>query len=149
MFYQKSNLLSIRENSIILSFFVPRRHTFLSFFTQTNIYEIIVLSHGPSLKKSHILLIHYLELVFQNKFQKILISNCQKRQAELEPFIIMDLLFTPRTDGGIAMSIYCAELFSKNKKFINDYCIEVDADSKPFVEQGKSVFCQHVKKMWF
>ena len=51
------------------------------------------------------------------------------------------LLFTPRTDGGIAMSIYCAELFSKNKKFTNDYCIEVDADSKPFVEQGKSVFC--------
>ena len=29
------------------------------------------------------------------------------------------LLFTPRTDGGIAMSIYCAELFSKNKKFTN------------------------------
>ena len=56
------------------------------------------------------------------------------------------LLFTPRTDGGIAMSIYCAELFSKNKKFTNDYCIEVDADSKPFVEQGKSVFCQHVKR---
>ena len=39
------------------------------------------------------------------------------------------LLFTPRTDGGIAMSIYCAELFSKNKKFANDYCIEVDAES--------------------
>ena len=56
------------------------------------------------------------------------------------------LLFTPRTDGGIAMSIYCAELFSKNKKFANDYCVEVDAESKPFVEQGKSVFCQHVKK---
>ncbi|MEC7710723.1 MAG: PUA domain-containing protein [Thermoproteota archaeon] len=56
------------------------------------------------------------------------------------------LLFTPRSDGGIAMTMYCAELFSKNKKFINDYCIEVDAESKPFVEEGKSVFCQHVKK---
>ena len=56
------------------------------------------------------------------------------------------LLFTPRTDGGIAMSIYCAERFSKNKKFVENYCIEVDADSKPFVEQGKSVFCQHVKR---
>ena len=44
------------------------------------------------------------------------------------------------------MSIYCAELFSKNKKFVNDYCIEVDVESKPFVEQGKSVFCQHVKR---
>ena len=29
------------------------------------------------------------------------------------------LLFTPRTDGGIAMSIYCAELFSKNKKLLS------------------------------
>jgi len=56
------------------------------------------------------------------------------------------LFFTPRTDGGIAMSIYCAELFSKNKKFVDNYCIEVDVDSKPFVEQGKSVFCQHVKR---
>ena len=56
------------------------------------------------------------------------------------------LLFTRRIDGGVAMSIYCAELFSKNKKFMNDYCIEVDAESKPFVEQGKSVFCQHVKR---
>ena len=55
------------------------------------------------------------------------------------------LLFTPRTDGVIAMSIYCAQLFSKNKKF-QDYCIEVDAESKPFVEKGLSVFCQHVKK---
>ena len=55
------------------------------------------------------------------------------------------LLFTPRTDGGIAMSIYCATLFSKNKKF-QDYCIEVDAESKPFVEKGLSVFCQHIKK---
>ena len=56
------------------------------------------------------------------------------------------LFFTPRTDGGIAMSIYCAERFSKNKKFVENYCIEVDSDSKPYVEQGKSVFCQHVKR---
>ena len=58
------------------------------------------------------------------------------------------LLFTPRSDGGIAMTMYCAELFSKNKKFINDYCIEVDAESKPFVEEGKSVFLSTCEKMW-
>ena len=93
---------------------------------------------------------HYLEMEFQRIFQRILISKCQKRPVELEPVYHNGLLlFTPRTDGGIAMSIYCAERFSKNKKFVDDYCIEVDADSKPFVEQGKSVFCQHVKKMWF
>jgi len=50
------------------------------------------------------------------------------------------LFFTPRTDGGIAMSIYCAERFSKNKKFVNDYCIEVDADSKSFVELNLEVW---------
>ena len=54
-----------------------------------------------------------------------------------------DLLFTPRTDGGLAITRYSAELFLKNKKF-RENCIEIDAESKPFVEQGRSVFCQHV-----
>ncbi len=54
-----------------------------------------------------------------------------------------DLLFTPRSDGGLAITRYCAEIFLKNKKF-RENCIEIDAESKPFVEQGRSVFCQHV-----
>ena len=53
------------------------------------------------------------------------------------------LLFTPRTDGGLAITRYCAELFLKNKKF-RENCLEIDAESKPFVEQGRSVFCQHI-----
>ena len=53
------------------------------------------------------------------------------------------LLFTPRTDGGLAITRYCAKLFLKNKKFL-DNCLEIDSESKPFVEVGKSVFCQHV-----
>jgi uncharacterized protein with predicted RNA binding PUA domain len=31
----------------------------------------------------------------------------------------------------------------KNKKF-KENCLEIDNDSKPFVEEGKSVFCNHV-----
>ena len=54
-----------------------------------------------------------------------------------------NLLFTPRTDGGLAITRYCAELFLKNKKF-RENCLEIDAESKPFVEEGRSVFCQHV-----
>ena len=53
------------------------------------------------------------------------------------------LLFTPRTDGGLAITRYCAELFLKNRKF-RENCLEIDAESKPFVEQGRSVFCQHI-----
>ena len=53
------------------------------------------------------------------------------------------LLFTPRTDGGLAITRHCAKLFLKNKKF-RENCLEIDAESKPFVEQGRSVFCQHI-----
>ena len=54
-----------------------------------------------------------------------------------------NLLLTPRTDGGLAITRYCAELFLKNRKF-RENCLEIDAESKPFVEQGRSVFCQHI-----
>ena len=53
------------------------------------------------------------------------------------------LLLTPRTDGGLAITRHCAELFLKNKKF-HDNCLVINVESKPFVEVGKSVFCQHV-----
>ena len=53
------------------------------------------------------------------------------------------LLFTLRTDGGLAITRYCAEIFLKNKKF-RENCLEIDKESMPFVEEGRSVFCQHV-----
>ena len=53
------------------------------------------------------------------------------------------LLFTPRTDGGLAITRYCAEIFLKNKKF-RENCLEIDKESKPFVEDGRSVFCGHI-----
>ena len=53
------------------------------------------------------------------------------------------LLFTSRTDGGLAITRYCAEIFLKNKKF-RENCLEIDKESKPFVEEGRSVFCHHV-----
>ncbi len=54
-----------------------------------------------------------------------------------------NLLCTLRIDGGLAITPYFAKMLLKNKKF-KENCLEVDADSKPFVEEGKSVFCQHV-----
>ncbi len=54
-----------------------------------------------------------------------------------------NLLCTLRIDGGLAITPYFAKMLLKNKKF-KENCLEIDVDSKPFVEEGKSVFCQHV-----
>ena len=53
------------------------------------------------------------------------------------------LLCTLRIDGGLAITPYLAQILSKSKKF-HQNCIEIDEESKPFVEEGKSVFCKHV-----
>jgi len=53
------------------------------------------------------------------------------------------LLCTLRIDGGLAITSYFAQHLLKNKKF-KENCLEVDKDSKPFVEDGRSVFCKHV-----
>lgn len=54
-----------------------------------------------------------------------------------------NLLCTLRIDGGLAITPYFAQILLKSKKF-KENCVEVDHDSKPFVEKGNSVFCQHV-----
>jgi uncharacterized protein with predicted RNA binding PUA domain len=53
------------------------------------------------------------------------------------------LLCTLRIDGGLAITPYFAQILLKSKKF-HQNCIEIDDDSKPFVQEGKSVFCKHV-----
>jgi uncharacterized protein with predicted RNA binding PUA domain len=53
------------------------------------------------------------------------------------------LLCTLRIDGGLAISPYFAQILLKNKKFKQN-CVEIDDDSRPFVADGKSVFCKHV-----
>ena len=53
------------------------------------------------------------------------------------------LLCTLRIDGGLAITPYFAQILLKSKKF-RENCLEVDEDSKPFVENGSSVFCKHV-----
>jgi uncharacterized protein with predicted RNA binding PUA domain len=54
-----------------------------------------------------------------------------------------NLLCTLRIDGGLAITPYFAQILLKGKKF-KENCLQVDADSKPFVENGSSVFCKHV-----
>lgn len=54
-----------------------------------------------------------------------------------------NLLCTLRIDGGLAITPHFAQILLKNKKFKQN-CLEIDEDSKPFVEEGRSVFCSHV-----
>ena len=53
------------------------------------------------------------------------------------------LLCTLRIDGGLAITPHFAQMLLKSKKF-KENCLEVDEDSKPFVEKKSSVFCNHV-----
>ena len=53
------------------------------------------------------------------------------------------LLCTLRIDGGLAITPFFAQILLKNKKF-KENCLAIDKDSKPFVEDGRSVFCNHV-----
>ena len=54
-----------------------------------------------------------------------------------------ELLCTLRIDGGLAITPYFAQILLGSKKF-KDNCLEIDEESKPFVQDGKSVFSQHV-----
>ena len=53
------------------------------------------------------------------------------------------LLCTLRIDGGLAITKLLAKFLLQNKNFRQN-CIEIDAQSKPFVTKGRSVFCNHI-----
>lgn len=53
------------------------------------------------------------------------------------------LLCTLRTDGGLAVTPRMAQALLGSRSF-RECCLEVDAESRPFVEEGRSVFCSHV-----
>lgn len=53
------------------------------------------------------------------------------------------LLCTLRIDGSLALSVNFAQDLLKSGPF-RQSCLEVDAESEPFVRRGSSVFCGHV-----
>ena len=53
------------------------------------------------------------------------------------------LLLTSRSDGGLAITIHCAKLFLKSKKF-QENCLHIEKESNEFIKDGKSVFCGHI-----
>ncbi len=75
--------------------------------------------------------------------KKIDITFSRKNGRVRHVFSEGKLLCTLRIDGGLAITPHFAQILLKSKKF-NENCLEVNDDSKPFVEAGKSVFCKHV-----
>ena len=91
---------------------------------------------------------HTIDALFGNGVSKNLPKNIEmtfsKKTGRIrEVYHDKKILCTLRIDGGLAISPYFAQILSKNKKFRQN-CIEIDADSEPFVRDGKSVFCKHV-----
>ena len=91
---------------------------------------------------------HTIDALFGNgvsKFlpKKIEITYSKKNGRIRSVFHDEKLLCTLRIDGGLAITPLFAQMLLKSKKF-KENCLEIDIDSKPFVEEGCSVFCNHV-----
>jgi uncharacterized protein with predicted RNA binding PUA domain len=55
------------------------------------------------------------------------------------------LVATLRTDGGLALTIFGAQyLLDRSEVFIENCVVPAD-DALPFVSEGRSLFCRHVK----
>jgi len=91
---------------------------------------------------------HTIDALFGNGISKYLpkeieITFSKKTGRIREVYHNRQLLCTLRIDGGLAITPYFAQMLMKSKKFRQN-CIQIDEDSKPFVQDGKSVFCKHV-----
>jgi len=91
---------------------------------------------------------HNIDALFGQGVSKHLPKNIDiffsKRTGRIrEVYHKQKLLCTLRIDGGLAISPYFAQILMKSKKF-RENCVEIDKESKPFVEDGRSVFCGHI-----
>ncbi|MGQ0791056.1 MAG: PUA domain-containing protein [Nitrosopumilaceae archaeon] len=91
---------------------------------------------------------HTIDALFGNGISKFLpkkieITYSKKNGRIRSVFSDQKLLCTLRIDGGLAITPLFAQMLLKSKKF-KENCLEIDIDSKPFVEEGRSVFCNHV-----
>ena len=94
---------------------------------------------------------HNIDGLFGQGVSKYLPKNIEiffsKRTGRIrEVYHKQKLLCTLRIDGGLAISPYFAQILMKNKRF-RENCVVIDKESKPFVEDGRSVFCGHI--VWF
>ena len=91
---------------------------------------------------------HSIDALFGQGVSKHLPENIEiffsKRTGRIrEVYHKQKLLCSLRIDGGLAISPFFAQMLMKSKKF-KENCVEIDKESKPFVEVGRSVFCGHI-----
>jgi conserved protein with predicted RNA binding PUA domain len=55
------------------------------------------------------------------------------------------LAVTLRTDGGLALTIMGAQFLLENSKQFWENCVMPVQEAVPFVSEGRSLFCKHVK----
>jgi len=68
-----------------------------------------------------------------------------RRTGRIKSFSFDDQLAgTLRSDGGIALTLTGAEFLIKNPQFKENCVIPTD-EAVPFVSEGRSLFCKHVK----
>ena len=94
---------------------------------------------------------HNIDALFGQGVSKYLPKNIEisfsKKTGRIrEVYHNQKLLCTLRIDGGLAITPFFAQILMKSKKF-KENCLEVEQDSKPFVEDGRSVFCGHI--VWY
>ena len=69
-----------------------------------------------------------------------------KRTGRIKNFSIAGrLAMTLRTDGGLALTTAGAQYLLNNSKKFKENCVEPMGEAVPFVSEGRSLFCKHVK----
>ena len=72
--------------------------------------------------------------------------NFSKRTGRIKNFSIGGrLAVTLRTDGGLALTTAGAQYLLENSKQFRKNCVEPMREALPFVSEGRSLFCKHVK----
>jgi uncharacterized protein with predicted RNA binding PUA domain len=72
--------------------------------------------------------------------------NFSKRTGRIKNFSIGGrLALTLRTDGGLALTTAGAQYLLENSKQFRENCVELMEEAVPFVSEGRSLFCKHVK----
>jgi uncharacterized protein with predicted RNA binding PUA domain len=88
------------------------------------------------------------DFIFGYGVSQVLPSNLEiefsRRTGKVKSFSFeKNLIGTFRSDGGIALTIYGANLFLKSNVYRNNCIIPID-DAIPFVSEGRSLFVKHV-----
>jgi conserved protein with predicted RNA binding PUA domain len=94
-------------------------------------------------------LINHISVLFDTnvneEFPPEIQCEFSKRTGRIKNFSIESTLFaTLRKDGGLALSIFGAKMMVKYTQF-RENCVIPKDEAIPFISEGRSLFCKHVK----